>query len=101
MSTILENKRGSLIMPQRSNPFSKRKLAFVDEPLSTDPHSRNPVYAYKTYLKCPFTDCDSRKSFSNAWRLYMHFKNHHNNEPSQLMKIRIIAEKIIEEMSKV
>ena len=75
MSVILENKRGSLIMPQRSNPFSKRKLAFVDEPLSTDPHSRNPVYAYKTSLKCDF--CGSRKSYSTAWKLYMHFKCHH------------------------
>ena len=98
MSTIQEDKRGSLSMPQRSNPFERRKKAFENKPLSTDPHSRNPVYTFKTCLRCPFSDCDSRKSFSNAWKLWMHFKNHHYNEPSQLMKIRIIADAIIGEM---
>jgi hypothetical protein len=96
MSTILEDKKRGLIQPQKSNPFENRKLAFADKPLSTDPSAQNPVFTFKTCLRCDF--CGSRKRFSNAWKLYMHFKCHHGSEPSLLSAIRKIADAIIGEM---
>ena len=96
MSIIVEDKRRGLIQPQKSNPFENRRKAYADKPLSTDPHAQNPVYAYKTSLRCEF--CASRKRFSNAWKLYMHMTYHHGSEPSLLSTIRKVADAIIGEM---
>jgi len=96
LSTILEDKRRGLIQPQKSNPFEKRRVAFTDKKKSTDPSAQNPVYIYKTCLRCDF--CCSKKRFSNAWKLYMHFKCHHNTEATKFKKIRKIASAIIGEM---
>jgi hypothetical protein len=96
MSTILKDKTRGLRQPQKSNPFENRRKAYADKPLSSDPHAQNPVYSYKTSLRCEF--CGSRKRFSNAWKLYMHFKCHHASEPSLLSVIRKIADSIIGEM---
>ena len=96
MSTILKDKTRGLIQPQKSNPFENRRKAFADKPRSTDPSAQNPVYAYKTSLRCDF--CGSRKRFSTAWKLYMHFKTQHGSEPSLLAVIRKVANSIIGEM---
>ena len=96
MSTILNDKRRGLIQPQKSNPFERRKRAYANKPLSTDPHAQNPVFTYETRLRCEF--CGSRKRFSNAWKLYMHFKCHHDNESSIISQIRKVAAAIIGEM---
>lgn len=96
MSIIVEDKRRGLSQPQKSNPFENRRKAYADKPLSTDPHAQNPVYAYKTSLRCEF--CGSRKRFSSAWKLYMHFKCHHGSELSLLSTMRRVADAIIGEM---
>ena len=102
LSTHLEFKNGGLA--QSSNPFSKRKLAFADQPLSTDPHAQNPVFVFKTRKKCKF--CEGvgfggrPKHFPNLWSLYMHNRIHHPNEPTQLQVIRSLAEIVIQEMQK-
>ena len=96
MSIIQEDKRRGLIQPQKSNPFEKRRKAYADKPLSNDPSAQNPVYIYKTCLRCEF--CGSRKRFSTAWKLYMHFKCHHGLEPSLLSTIRKVANAIIGEI---
>ena len=96
MSTILKNKRRGLIQPQKSNPFERRRAAYANKPLCSDPSAQNPVYAYETRLRCEF--CGSRKRFSNAWKLHMHFKCHHGSEPSLLSTIRKVADAIIGEM---
>ena len=93
-------------VPDRENLIELKKLqsmteeeirkAFADKPLSNDPSAQNPVYAYKTCLRCEF--CGSRKRFSTAWKLYMHFKCHHGSELSLLSRIRKIADAIIGEM---
>jgi hypothetical protein len=96
MSIILKDKRRGLIQPQKSNPFESRGKAYANKPLSNDPSAQNPVYAYKTCLRCKF--CGSRKRFSTAWKLYMHFKCHHGSEPSLLSTIQKVADAIIGEM---
>ena len=99
MSTIIQHKRRGLC-PQRSNPFERRRKAFENKPLSTDPHAQNPVYTHKTHLKCPFCEGTraSKKWFNNAWKLYNHCRRQHSNESSLMSTIRKIADAIIGEM---
>ena len=95
MSTLLKVKRQGLIQPQKSNPFENRRKAYSDKPLSTDPSPNNPVFTYKTRLKCCYSDCDPRKGFKSVYSLYHHLIHDHWNESTKVEKIRGVAAFVI------
>ena len=102
MSTLLEDKRQSLVNPQQSNPFKDRKNPYdvqSIEELTSNPHARNPVFTFKTQklrLKCPYEqDCSSLKRFKNALSLYWHFAYDHRNKSDTRIRIQKVADTII------
>ena len=102
MTRITNQGRKVILMSLKPLKYLKRELVTrKNYQVSRNPQANNPTYLEPRKFGCPYCKVKGNgggkwnRHFKNLWCLYMHFREHHKDEPTFKDLTRNIADMII------